>query len=171
MATTLKKHLTLEQKSEQKSEQQRPVFESSLFKKQTEWLERVRKINSKPGVITLKLQLHSAIYRLRFYSNSLTLILPLSNSHNNVASTKKNRGDKSHHVIVALVSIFLGLQRLRRPRFGYSNVVFCLFLVTNIESCHLSIISKKCLISRFCGIFDMRSNYFGPLIPKKLKKF
>ena len=51
--------------------------------------------------ISVKLQLHDAIYRLRFYSNSLTHILSLSNSHNNVASIQKNRGDKSHHVIVA----------------------------------------------------------------------
>ena len=52
--------------------------------------------------IALKLQLHGAIYRLRFCSNSLIHILSLSNSHNNVASIKKNRGDKSHRVIVAL---------------------------------------------------------------------
>ena len=50
----------------------------------------------------VKLQLHDAIYRLRFYSNSLTHILSLSNSHNNVASIQKNRGDKSHRVIVTL---------------------------------------------------------------------
>ena len=50
----------------------------------------------------LKLQLHDAIYRLRFYSNSLIHILSLSNSHNNVASIQKNRGDKSRRVIVAL---------------------------------------------------------------------
>ena len=52
----------------------------------------------------LKLQLHDAIYQLRFYSNSLIHILSLSNSHNNVASIQKNRGDKSHRVIVALDS-------------------------------------------------------------------
>ena len=51
----------------------------------------------------LKLQLHDAFYRLRFCSNSLTHILSLSNSHNNVASLQKNRGDKSHRVIVALI--------------------------------------------------------------------
>ena len=51
----------------------------------------------------IKLQLHDAMYRLRFYSNSLIHILSLSNSHNNVASTQKNRGDKSYRVIVALV--------------------------------------------------------------------
>ena len=51
----------------------------------------------------IKLQLHDAIYRLRFYLNLFIHILSLSNSHNNVALTQKNRGDKSHHVIVALV--------------------------------------------------------------------
>ena len=50
----------------------------------------------------LKLQLHNAIYRLQFYSNSLIHILSLSNSHNNAASIQKNRDDKSHSVIVAL---------------------------------------------------------------------
>ena len=49
----------------------------------------------------LKLQLHDAIYRLRFYSNSLTHFLLLSNSHNDTASIQKNRGNKSHRVIVA----------------------------------------------------------------------
>ena len=55
---------------------------------------------------SVKLQLHDAIYLLRFYSNSLIHILSLSNSHNNVASIQKNRGDKSHRVIVALDGIF-----------------------------------------------------------------
>ena len=36
-----------------------------------------------------KLQLHDAIYRLRFYSNSLIRILSLSNGHNNVAKDKR----------------------------------------------------------------------------------
>ena len=49
----------------------------------------------------LKLQLDDAIYRLRFYSNSLIHILSLSSSHNNVASLQKNWADKSHRVIVA----------------------------------------------------------------------
>ena len=51
----------------------------------------------------VKLQLHDAIYRLRFFSNSLIHILSLSNSHKNVASIQKNRADKSHRVIVALI--------------------------------------------------------------------
>ena len=49
-----------------------------------------------------KLQLHDAIYRLRFYSNSLIHILSLSNLHNNEASIQKNLGDKSHRVTVPL---------------------------------------------------------------------
>ena len=44
----------------------------------------------------VKLQLHDAIYRLQFYSNSLIHILSFSNSHNKVASIQKNRSDKSH---------------------------------------------------------------------------
>ena len=58
---------------------------------------------TKSGEATsVKLQLHYAMYRLRFYSNSLTHVLSLSNSHNDVASIQKNRDDKSHRVIVAL---------------------------------------------------------------------
>ena len=54
-------------------------------------------------IVAVKLQLHDAIYRLRFYSNSLIHILSFSNSNNNLASIQKNRGDKSHRVIVALL--------------------------------------------------------------------
>ena len=61
-----------------------------------------RVIGTCKGTSYLKLQLHDAIYWLRFYSNSLTHILSLSNLHNNAASIQKNRGDKSHRVIVAL---------------------------------------------------------------------
>ena len=50
----------------------------------------------------LELRLHDAIYRPQFYSNSLIHILLLSTLHNNVALIQKNRGDKSHRVIVAL---------------------------------------------------------------------
>ena len=57
--------------------------------------------SKKHRLFWLKLQLHDAIYRLRFYSNSLIYILSLSNLHNNVASLQKNRDDKSHRVIVA----------------------------------------------------------------------
>ena len=55
--------------------------------------------------VRLELQLHDAIYRLRFYSNSLIHILSLSNSHNNIASSQKNRSDKSHRVNVALLTV------------------------------------------------------------------
>ena len=53
------------------------------------------------SIAFIKLQLHDAIYRIRFYSNLLIHILSLSNLHNNVASIQKNRDDKSHRVIVA----------------------------------------------------------------------
>ena len=56
----------------------------------------------KPNTVQVKQQLHDAIFRLRFYSNSSIYILSLSNSHNNVASIQNNRGDKSQRVIVAL---------------------------------------------------------------------
>ena len=56
-----------------------------------------------------KLQLHDAIYRLRFYSNLLIHILSLSNVHNNVAPIQKNQDDKSHRVIVALGDTFHGM--------------------------------------------------------------
>ena len=59
------------------------------------WIRRYFKLN---------LRLHDVIYRVRFYSNSLIHTSLLSNSHNNVASIQKNRGDKSHRVIVALIS-------------------------------------------------------------------
>ena len=63
---------------------------------------KLETFNCKVSFHRLKLQLHDAIYRLRFYLNSLIHILSLSNSHNNVASIQKNRDDKSHRVTVAL---------------------------------------------------------------------
>ena len=60
--------------------------------------------NLKPLTFRVKLQLHDAIYRLRFYSNSLTHILSLSNSHSNVVSIQKNLGDKSHRVLLSVKS-------------------------------------------------------------------
>ena len=69
----------------------------------THVLQKQLSICTHTVVITIfKLQLHDTIYRLRFYSNSLTHILSLSNSRNDVASIQKNRGDKSRRVIVAL---------------------------------------------------------------------
>ena len=65
-----------------------------------------------------KLQLHDEIYLLRFYSNSLSHILSLSNSHNNVESLQNNRGDKSHRVIVALTLFKPGFFWLSMTRGG-----------------------------------------------------
>ena len=77
------------------------VFEKKLTQENCFlFCEKYEKINDLNGL--LKLQLHDAIYRLRFYSNSLIHILLLSNSHNNVTSIQKNRDDKSHRVMVNL---------------------------------------------------------------------
>ena len=54
-------------------------------------------------------------YRLLFYSNSLIHILLLSNSHNNVASIQKNRGDKSHGVITALLKSVIKTYKAQAP--------------------------------------------------------
>ena len=70
---------------------------------------------------SFKLQLHSAIYRLRFYSNSLIHILSLSNSHSDVTSIQKNRGDKSHSVIVALRRISCHSRNYSQPYFFKRN--------------------------------------------------
>ena len=81
----------------------------SIFKnKRTscpEILIKVCSVASKKDI--LKLQLHDAIYRLRFSSNSLIHILSLSSLYNNVASVQENRGNKSHRVIAALSRYFL----------------------------------------------------------------
>ena len=71
--------------------------------------------------VVLKLQLHSAIYRLRFYSNSLIHILSLSNSHSDVTSRQKNLGDKSHSVIVALRWISCHSRNYSQPYFFKRN--------------------------------------------------
>ena len=78
-----------------------------IIKSMRKDLKSMRKVNARKFKINVqghcskfKLQLHNAIYRLRFYSNSLIHILLLSNFHNDVASLQKNRDDKSHRVIV-----------------------------------------------------------------------
>ena len=72
-----------------------------MFQSHPRSLKQVFRTGGKINDHTLKLQLHDEIYRLRFYSNSLIRILSFLNSHNNVASIQKNRGDKSHCVIAA----------------------------------------------------------------------
>ena len=76
---------------------------------------------------------YTAIYRLRFYSNSLTHILSLSNSHNDVASIQKNRDDKSHRVMVAL-----GRCSFRVMTPGYAEVT----LTTDFEIFSISQVSQ-----------------------------
>ena len=55
-------------------------------------------------------------------------------------STSLNRivADKWHRVIVAL-----DFKDAAAPRLGHFHEVFCLFLVTNIKTCCLSIISSS----------------------------
>ena len=60
-------------------------------------------------ISTFKLQLYHAIYRLRFYSNSLFHILLLSNSHNDVTSIQKNRDDKSQRSSSSAKKIIVGV--------------------------------------------------------------
>ena len=72
----------------------------------------------------IKLQLHDAIYRLRFHSNSLIHILSLSNSHNNLASIQKNRDDKSHRVTVALRRISCHGRNHSQASCEYSLTIF-----------------------------------------------
>ena len=57
------------------------------------------------------------------------------------------------------------------PRFGHSDVACCLFLVTNIKKVLPVNHQQKCLINVICGVFLIKSNYFGSMIPKKLKSF
>ena len=76
--------------------------------------------------IKVKLQLHDAIYRLRFYSNSLIHILSLSNSHNNVVSLQKNRSDKSHRVICSLKQVLPLFQ------FGTWKILWLLFCLDSV---------------------------------------
>ena len=77
-----------------------------------------------------KLQLHDAIYLLRFYSNLLIRILSLSNSHNNVESILKNRGDKLHRVIVAIKGLCLQLKR-SETKFAAQKTNFLTSAVAN----------------------------------------
>ena len=75
-------------------------------------------------ICSVKLRLHDAIYLLRFYSNSLTHILSLSNLDNNVASIQENRGDKLHHLMVALRRISCHGKNHSHTRCEYSETIF-----------------------------------------------
>ena len=52
--------------------------------------------------IKIRLQLHYAIYRLRFYSELLIRVYMLSISYNDISWIQKNRPDKSHCLEPAL---------------------------------------------------------------------
>ena len=94
----------------------------------------------------LKLQLHDAIYLLRFYSNLLIHILSLSNLHNNEAPIQKNRGDVMTPYFVWLR---LGIQRGKKS-FGISfitanvdKIVTFLRLHQSFSPGHLALLDDK----------------------------
>ena len=97
--------------------------------------------------VLFKLQLQDAIYRLRFYSNSSTHILSLSNSHNNVASLQKNRGDKSHSVIVALACLEILFNSL--SHMVSCAEILCWFFLEGINYSPFDL----CVCSEFAGLF------------------
>ena len=99
---------------------------------------------------SLKVQLHDAIYRLRFYSNSLIHNLSLSNSHNNVASIQKNRGDKSHRVTVALLKrLMTGIFNSRPTLLWYNFTWDTSIVLTYLIGLYYDVFSHKLLL-RFC---------------------
>ena len=64
----------------------------------------------------------------------------------------------------------LDLKEAAAPRFDHGDVVFCLFLETNIKVPPVSHQQKR-LIKGICSTFEMKSNYFDPVIAKKVNKF
>ena len=54
------------------------------------------------------------------------------------------------------------------PRFGHSDVVIFSNKHQDVPPVNHH---QKCLIKELCGIFDMKSYYFGPVILKKLTEF
>ena len=57
------------------------------------------------------------------------------------------------------------------PQFGHSDVVFCSICSKERQKVSPVNHQQKRLLNGICGTFDIKSNYFGPVIPKKLKKF
>ena len=57
------------------------------------------------------------------------------------------------------------------PKFTHNDVVCDLFLVNEHENLPPVSHQQKCLTNGFRGTFDMKSNYFGLMIPKKRKSF
>ena len=54
--------------------------------------------------------------------------------------------------------------------FGQSNVVFfCFIFIKEYQKVPIVNYQQKCLINRIRGTFDIKSNKFGLIIPKKLK--
>ena len=56
------------------------------------------------------------------------------------------------------------------PRFDHIDVVFSIFINEHQKIPSVNC-QQKCLINGICSTFDIKPNYFGPVIPKKLSKF
>ena len=123
-------------------------------------------------MLHLKLQLHYAIYRLRFYSKSLIHILSLSNSHNNVASIQRNRDDKSHRVIVAIWCQHIGiLKTLGRLKLQLLVPIQCFTLCTTARNhCVMFVFfSFLCSLSSHCtftSVFEIFKSLMATDFPR-----
>ena len=55
------------------------------------------------------------------------------------------------------------------PQFSHDDLVF-VFFSNEHQTVLLVNHQEKCLINGICGTFDIKSNHFGLVIPKKAKK-
>ena len=55
-------------------------------------------------------------------------------------------------------------------RFGHRDVVVIYFTNDHQKLPPVNH-QEKCLVNGICGIFDKKSNYFGPVMPEKIKRF
>ena len=67
-------------------------------------------------------------------------------------------------------NIFLRFQKHRRSTIWSQRCSF-VFIFSDEHQKVLPVShQQKCSINGICGTFDIKSNYFGPVIPRKLKK-
>ena len=60
----------------------------------------------------------------------------------------------------------LDFKETTAPRFSQSDVFFLSIFSNEQQQVPPVNHKQKCLIKRICGTFDMKSNYYGPVIPK-----
>ena len=68
-------------------------------------------------------------------------------------------------------SICFSLQKRRRSRYGHSDVDFLFIFGNKCQKVAPVNHQQKCLIKGIFHIFDIKSNFCGPVIPKNLEKF